>query len=59
MTDPENKSGEAPDVASITIQVDALTIANASTSANSVIREFVKQFSKAYGEQAAEVNKDN
>jgi hypothetical protein len=53
----EKKPSEEPDTADVTIHVDALTISNASTSANSVIQELVRQFSKDYGEKADEVDK--
>jgi hypothetical protein len=41
----------------VTFYVDALTITNASTSANSMIQNFVQKFSKSYGEKAEEADK--
>jgi hypothetical protein len=41
----------------VTLYVDELTIANASASANAMIQAFVKEFSKSYGEKAAEVDR--
>ena len=53
----EKKSNEGSGTPDLTIHIDALTITNASTSANSVIQELVRQFSKDYGEKADEIDK--
>jgi hypothetical protein len=53
MTD--KKPDESPNAG--VILIDAIALANASTSANTVVHELVKQFSKDYGQNAAEVDK--
>jgi hypothetical protein len=54
MTD-EKKPIVSPET-TVRFYVDTLTITNASTSANNVIHNLVREFSKQYAEKASEVD---